>query len=250
MVFNILKMACLGLMLCAMVVPAPVEANEPVHGATSGSAMLIADIGWKETDRIDGLVNYTRQIEGSELSAYKGVSVIDCPIELLYAILTNVSEHNTWITYCASARELVRSSDNHQSYQYYNFDVPWPLSNRDVVVHCTTQTNWSEGTIIIQGDAIKEPLVPLKKNHLRITDSSHTWILESITPDSTRVTFLSRTLMDGPVPRLLNRLVSHVIPSTSLKNLKKISMDKFQAFNDRLLAKNYPRPLDAAVTDP
>jgi hypothetical protein len=231
-------------------VPAQVAADEPVHGSLSDSAMLIADTGWKETNQCDGIVNYTRQIEGSELSAYKGVSVIDCPIELLYAILTNVSEHNTWITYCASARELVRSSDNHQSFQYYDFDVPWPLSNRDVVVHCTTETNWAEGTIIIQGDAIKEPLVPLKKNHLRITDSSHTWILESITPDSTRVTFLSRTLVDGPVTSLLNRLVSHVIPSTSLKNLKKISMDKFQTSLDRLLAKNCPRPMDDAVTAP
>ncbi|GAB6094890.1 START domain-containing protein [Desulfatiferula olefinivorans] len=249
MASNVFKIFFLGLIICCML-PSMIGAKEPVDASVPGFEPGLSDPDWKETDRCDGFVSFTRRIEGSELTAYKGVGIIDCPIELLFAVLTNVSEHNTWVTYCASARELVRSSDNHQSFQYYDFDVPWPLSNRDVVVHCTTRTNWAEGRIIIQGDAIKEPLVPVKKDHLRITDSSHTWILESVSPDSTRVTFLSRTLVSGPVPGLLNRLVSHVIPATSLRNLKKLSMDKFQASSERLLAKNCPRPADADVTAP
>lgn len=242
MVYKELKTMCLGLILYSMIA-VPVSNAADLSGTAPTEALLSNTLanepGWNELEKTDGVINYTKRIDGTTFTAYKGVCVIDCPIELLFAILHNVPEHSKWISYCATSKEIERPSYN-RSFQYYDFDVPWPLSDRDIVVQCTTQANWSDGTIIIKGEAVKEPMVPLKKSHMRITDSRQQWILEQISPDQTLVTFVSYTTMDGPVPGMLNKLVSNVIPSNSLKNLKKISTEKYLSSSARFLAETCP----------
>lgn len=225
-----IRIACLVMVSLLFLTIHPILADELNH---------VPHTGWNETETSGGVTNYSRHIEGSDLTAYKGVCVIDCPLEILYSILSNIPEHSKWVKYCATSREINRSSESN-SLQYYDFDIPWPLSNRDIVVHCTTDADWEAGKIIIQGEAIKEPLVPIKKDHLRITDSKQEWILEQISPDSTQVTFISYTTIDGPVPSILNALISRVIPSASLKNLKKLSAEKQRTANNRFFAKILP----------
>ncbi|MBU1170543.1 MAG: hypothetical protein KKD44_13350 [Proteobacteria bacterium] len=242
MALNGFKIACLGMVLIFIVSAYSVFADEPDPTFLSGCSLSNSqqqDRAWCETEKSEGVTNFTKTIQGSDLNAYKGVCIIDSPIEIIYDILSNVSEHSKWIKYCATSRELDRPSDK-QSFQYYDFDVPWPLANRDIVVHCTTEADWGRGKITIQSEAVKEPLVPIRKNHMRITDSRQEWILEQVTPDSTRVTFVSYTNMEGPVSKMLNKLISKVIPSSSLKNLKKISMEKYLSASDRFIAKTYP----------
>jgi hypothetical protein len=185
-----------------------------------------ADKGWKETEHNEGISNYTKEIKGSDLNAYMGICVVDSSLETIYSVLSNVPEHIKWITFCSTASYLEKQSIN-DSYQYYDFNVPWPFLNRDMVVHCTTKIDWQMGKIVINTEAVKDPIVPIKKGHLRITDSKQKWVLEQIAPNKTKITFVSVTTLKDPVPRILNRLISQVIPSSSLKNLKKIATEKY-----------------------
>lgn len=184
---------------------------------------ILSESAWKLTKRSHGVSHFTQHIKKCDVNAYKGVFVIDRPLETIHSLVTNVENHPLWVTFC-SASSTIRKISADDAIQYYRFDVPWPFLNRDIVVHCTQRTDPITGTVTIDSQAVKTPVVPLKKNHLRITDAKHKWIFERIDHRRTKVTFISMTNMEGQTPRALKKLISQVIPSSSLENLKTISM--------------------------
>ena len=198
--------------------------------------IFLAENAWNLTERGKGVTHYSQSVKGSDLNAYKGVCLIDSSIENVYAFLIDVSRHTSWIAYCSKSAVVEKNSDS-DAIQYYDFDVPWPLSNRDIVVHCTTEVDSKTGAITISSSAVKDSVVPLKKDHLRITDAKQKWVIEQIAPEKTRVTLYSLTHIKGPAPKLLKKLVSHVIPSTSLKNLRLQAMKNTQTSPSRYIAK-------------
>jgi hypothetical protein len=131
----------------------------------------------------------------------------------------------------------VKKSSDEDVIQYFNFDVPWPFLNRDIVVHCTQKTEPQTGKIILDCFAVKTPLVPLKKNHMRITDSRQQWTLEKIGSGKTRITFVSITNIESSVPGILKRLISQIIPSKSLENLLSLSNNADSSVSSQYLAK-------------
>ena len=184
---------------------------------------ILSESAWKLTKKSRGISHYKQPIKEYDVNAYKGVLVIDRPLETIYSLVTNVENHPLWVTFCSSSSTIRKNSED-DAIQYYRFDVPWPFLNRDIVVHCTQKTDPVTGTVTIDSQALKTPMVPLKKNHLRITDAKHKWIFERIDQRRTKVTFISMTNMEGQTPRALKNLISQVIPSSSLENLKAISM--------------------------
>ncbi len=177
---------------------------------------------WTLTKKEKGVTHYSQPVKGYELNAYKGVCTINKSVGDVYSMLTDVASHPTWVAYCDSS-SIVKKNSDEDAIQYYNFDIPWPFLNRDIVVHCRQKTNPQTGTVIIDCNAVKTPVVPLKKNHMRITDAKQRWVLEAVDHDRTRVTFIALTSIDGPAPGILKRLISNVIPSTSLENFKTVS---------------------------
>jgi hypothetical protein len=189
----------------------------------SSNDFSISETGWKTSKKSHGVIHYTQPIKGCEMSAYKGVFIIDRPIETILSLVKDVTNHSSWVTFCSSSAIIKKNSES-DAIQYYNFDVPWPFLNRDIVVHCIQKTDPATGTITIESNAVKSANVPLKKNHLRITDAKHRWVLEEIEPGKTRVTFISMTNVEGAAPNALKRLISQIIPATSLEKLLALSM--------------------------
>lgn len=198
---------------------------------------LLDSNGWDPIEVSEGVSHFSKPIPNSTFKAYKGVCVINCPLDILYSILSDVPAHTKWITYCESSVELARPEPN-QSIQYYTFDIPWPLCDRDIVVNCSVNSDWDAGRVTIISEAIKDRKtpVPVQKDLLRVTDSEQIWNLEYVSSSETKVTFYSYASMDGVVPAMLNNLISCVIPSTSLKNLKQISSGRFHSSSLKFLA--------------
>lgn len=197
----------------------------------------LSENAWKVTEKDQGVTHYSQKIKGSGINAYKGVCIINKPIDTIFSLLSDIPSHPTWVAYCSSS-SLIKKNSEDDTIQYYNFDVPWPFLNRDIVVHCTQRTDPVTGTITIDSYAVKAPVVPLKKNYLRVTDANQKWLLEQIEPGITRVTFIALTNIEGDAPNILKNLISHEIPSTSLENLKTIAMKMTTPTPNRYIAKS------------
>ena len=99
---------------------------------------------WKYIDTVNGISNFEKIMPDKKSNAYKGVCIINSPIKTIYSIMTDIKNHNQWVKYCKSSKTIKKNSPSSLT-QYYQFEIPWPFSNRDMVVNSTVDTDWNAG---------------------------------------------------------------------------------------------------------
>jgi hypothetical protein len=178
---------------------------------------------WKLIFDKDGITLHAREVIDHPQAQFKGVCIVRQPIDAVGAVLSDVSSYPKWFFKCIEARKIQseNSSELH-FFLYVAIDTPWPFSDRDVVYKTDVTIDYASGKVFIQSVASKKPFVELKKQYVRITDSKHQWILERISDDRTRITFINRTNAAGPFANYLSNSGMHDTTIHSLQNLKKI----------------------------
>ena len=178
---------------------------------------------WKLIDDRDDITLYSREVSGQPQAQFKGVCIVRQPIEAVGSVLSDVGSYPKWFFKCIEAKKIpTENSSEFHFFLYVAIDTPWPFLDRDVVYETDVTIDYAAGKVFIQSVALKRPLVQLKKQYVRITDSEHQWILERISADLTRITFINQTNAAGPLANYLSNSGMHDTTIHSLENLKKI----------------------------
>ena len=177
---------------------------------------------WKSIIDEDGIALFARGVDGHADAQFKGICTVNRSLEAVGSILSDIGSYPKWFFKCIEARKIpaANSSDLH-FFLYVAIDTPWPFSDRDAVYETEISIDYALGRVVIMSRALKEPLVPLRKQYVRITDSEHQWILERISADCTRVTFINRTNAGGPFANYISNPGIRDTTLFSLKNLRK-----------------------------
>jgi hypothetical protein len=185
----------------------------PVISAADGDWQLIADQ--------EGITLYTREVSGYTEAQFKGVCMVNRPLETVGSILADIDSYPKWFFKCIEARKIpAENSSELQFFLYVAIDTPWPFSDRDAVYKTEIAIDYALGKVVIRSAALKQPLVPLRRQYVRITDSENQWILEKISADFTRITFINRTNAGGPFANYLSNPGTRDTTVHSLENLK------------------------------
>jgi hypothetical protein len=177
---------------------------------------------WKSIIDEDGIALFSREVGGHAEAQFKGVCTVNRSLEAVGAILSDIGSYPKWFFKCIEARKIpAANSSALHFFLYVAIDTPWPFSDRDVVYETDISIDYAFGKVVIMSRALIEPLVPLRKQYVRITDSEHQWILERISADRTRVTFINRTNAGGPFANYLSNPGIRNTTLFSLKNLRK-----------------------------
>jgi hypothetical protein len=178
---------------------------------------------WKLIDDRDGITLYSRQISGQPQAQFKGVCIVRRPIEAVGSVLSDVGSYPKWFFKCMEAKKIpTENSSELHFFLYVAIDTPWPFLDRDVVYKTDVAVDRASGKVFIQSVALKRPFVQLKRQYVRITDSEHQWILERVSAELTRITFINRTNAEGPFADYLSNSGMRDTTIHSLENLKKI----------------------------
>ena len=178
---------------------------------------------WKLIVDKDGITLYAREVNGHPQGQFKGICIVHQPIEAVGSVLSDVGSYPKWFFKCIEAKKIpTENSSEFHFFLYVAIDTPWPFLDRDVVYETDVTIDYAAGKVFIQSVALKRPLVQLKKQYVRITDSEHQWILERISADLTRITFINQTNAAGPLANYLSNSGMHDTTIHSLENLKKI----------------------------
>ena len=101
-------------------------------------APLSADEGkeakWKLAKNKKGVKVYTRKVEGISFKEYKGVTTIKTSLARLVALAADIEAGPDWIDTCSKG-ELLKQVNPRESYTYSLNGAPWPVRDRDAVVH-------------------------------------------------------------------------------------------------------------------
>lgn len=201
---------------------------------------LFAQEQWKSVSDDKGVAIYSRRVAGHEESEFKAVTDIDQPIEVIGAVLAEIPAYTGWFFKCLQAGKIPQISSTAYNFKVYiALDAPWPLWPRDIIYDVKIKIDMASGKVEVRCKAVPEPVVPIQKEHVRITDAELHWVLERIEPHRTRIIFIMRTDAGGSISSYWSDLGCRKTIYHSLLNLHGIAADpRFQALG-RKLAQDY-----------
>jgi len=189
-------------------------------------ALVVAASDWKLIANEEGVALYSRKVNGHSELEFKGVCLINQPLEVIGAVLSDIPSYPKWFFKCMESKKIpVENTSDLNYYLYAAIDTPWPFSDRDVVYNAKVAIDSDLGKVVIKSTALTEPFVPLKNGYVRITDSEHQWIFERVTSERTRITFINRTNAAGPFANYISNPGTRDTTVHSLENLKKWAGD-------------------------
>jgi hypothetical protein len=189
---------------------------------------------WEMIDESDGIKLY--QKKNCNEDTFKTECIIGSSLEAIFKVLYDIPAHTRWVKYC-NFSSIIKQTNANGLIHYYNFDMPWPFQNRDMVVNTFLYKDWNNREIRIYGNAFNDKAIPVKEGHIRVTESTHEWVLKEIGHGLTKVTYKSRTILNDSMPEMFACHLSKTMPQSMLLNLKKITQTAPDRASDRYIAK-------------
>ena len=189
--------------------------------------ILGADGDWNLITDDDGIALYTRSLRDNSTSEFKGICVVDRPIETVGSVLSDVASYPDWFFRCIQSHKIpTEDSSDLDFLLYVAIDTPWPFTHRDAVYKVVTTIDHAAGKVVVRCATSKAQRVPRRKNFVRITDSRLQWILERLSAGQTRITFINRTHAAGSWGDYISNSGTRATTLHSLKNLQKLLIKK------------------------
>lgn len=177
----------------------------------------LAQYNWELEKEKDGISVYLSDVPGS---AYKAVKV-ECTLTGTYAklvaLLTNVSQFNKWIYNTKTSRILKENTPLDFIY-YSETHMPWPLSNRDAIIHMRIKTDSLPRFLIINGTG--EPdLFPEIFGMVRVTQYKASWKVTMPTPKTIQISYILELDPGGNIPAWIANSFADKGPLGTFSNL-------------------------------
>lgn len=185
---------------------------------TLSNLIVFSQYTWKLEKNKDGIQVYT---SASPTSSYKSVRV-ECTFKGTYAklisILTNVRKFEDWI-YHTKMTKLIRKN-NHYDFVYYSeTSMPWPLSNRDVVLQLTIRTDSLPKFLLIEGRDV-EDILPEMPFRVRVPHYLAKWKVTMPSAGQLRISYIVDVNPGGSIPVAVVNMFVDKGPFETFKNLE------------------------------
>ncbi len=178
------------------------------------------DSGWKRVLSEDGINVAAREIPDNPNLEFRGVGVIQANIFQLLAIIDDSSRHCEWQANCIVSK-VVKSVGEFERYIYHRVDSPWPVSDRDVVVHGTVEANIEARTVVSRFRAVQLAGHPPVSGVVRMPTLSGFYKFEALTDTSTRVTYQVVADTGGLLPAWLSNRAARKLPLGTLLGMRR-----------------------------
>ncbi|WP_207766253.1 START domain-containing protein [Leptospira wolffii] len=172
--------------------------------------------GWDLEKEKNGIVVHTRQIEGSELREFRGKTRLKTSLHTVIALMEDNPNYTTWLKDCKKS-EAVKVLNPKEKYIYIQNGVPWPLNDRDFVIHSILIQDKNTGAVTYQMRPVSN-VVPEKSGLVRGTIRGF-WKFVPM-GDEVEVTYQVHSEPGGSIPTSIANFVVVDIPYETLKKMK------------------------------
>ncbi|MFN0034508.1 MAG: START domain-containing protein [Saprospiraceae bacterium] len=181
--------------------------------------------GWKSKGEKDGVKVFYRKT--SDVHELKLVTSLKVPLSGLVTLLSEVENYPKWGYKVAESKELKKVSDT-EIYYYSRLDFPWPLDDRDIVVHSTMEQDPT--TRRITATSIAQPdYLPANKGVVRMRNSRTSWTLLPGPGGWTYVEYFIHSDPGGSLPDWLINMAIDVGPRETIKGMRNfVRQEKYQ----------------------
>jgi hypothetical protein len=179
------------------------------------SAVFAQAQTWKLTRNKDGIKVY--QSDNTGFKNIKVLATLTGSYDQFIAVLRNVGGYSNWVYANKSAR-ILKEVDDNEYYYYSETNIPWPLNNRDAVVHARVERD-PKGRFIRLTEESIPGMVTKKSGVVRITKSSVSWSVTQTAPGVLSIEYLFSAEPGGSVPAWIANNFADKGPYESFKKL-------------------------------
>lgn len=173
---------------------------------------------WKlERDR-NGIKVYTRRVEGIAFKQYKGIVNLKAPLPTVIAVIEDIEAAPEWVDSC-KRMELVERISPTESYTYNYVPAPWPVKDRDAVVHNVITQDTKTFVVTIKQKAAPDKKARIKKA-VRVERIEGLWTLTPQKDGSTELIYQVLSDPGGGLPAWLVNAVAISQPFNTLESLQ------------------------------
>lgn len=175
---------------------------------------------WKLSKDKDGIKVYLAENPKSKFKSIKVECTLSGTFEKLIAVLTDVEHLKDWV-YNTKISYLIKKISPYDLYYYTETSIPWPMSNRDAVVHLKIIKDSSQNFMKISSTN-ENRLVPEKDGKVRVIYSLINWYVTMPTPRTMAIVYTFETDPGGNLPAWLVNSFADKGPYESFKKLSEI----------------------------
>ena len=161
---------------------------------------------WKLVKDNNWIQVFESDMNCSNFKRVKVECTIDGTFDKLLKILNNVENHRTWI-YNTKRSYIVKRISANEYFYYTETFLPWPLQNRDAVVHIKFHRDSQDRFLKIAAEGVPEYL-PAVSGKIRVPRSANSWTVTAPAPNKLHVEYVFEADPGGSLPAwLVNGLV-------------------------------------------
>ncbi len=179
-----------------------------------------ADDSWQPLLTQDGVSVEERTAPGRALPELRATVEIDAAIFEVLAVIADVPRQPEWVHDCVAAR-IVRVLGPDVALIYNRTGVPWPASDRDVLLHSELKLVAASTHAAVLLASTTDPNVPPVDGVVRMPRLVGGYDLVSLAPTRTRVTYRIDIDPGGSLPTWLVTRTSRETPLGTLLGLRK-----------------------------
>lgn len=178
---------------------------------------------WELIKDDDGIKVYTRTIPDSKIKEFKGVTNIRATLDGILGVLNDTDACPKWVHNCKDPLK-VRDVSFNEGYIYQVINFPFPVNDRDLVLHSKMKHDPVTKVVTIQLTSIPDYISETK--NVRIKKSNGNYFIKPIDDGSFEVTWQHHSEPGGGIPKwLVNKLIVDM-PFNTLRNLRSIVQEE------------------------
>ncbi len=160
---------------------------------------------WTFIKEKEGIKIYTCTEAGKTVKSYRGETDIHAPAEKIFALIENVNNTDWWDKNLTRIKVL--QYEKFKSARYYLvYNLPWPVTNRDLCVDVTISIDPLTGVRTIT--ALPLPgFIPEKSDMVRITSYRQTWTIRPAGNELSHVVLEGHVDPAGNIPDWLSNML-------------------------------------------
>jgi hypothetical protein len=175
---------------------------------------------WKLSKDKDGIKVFLAENPKSKFKSIRVECTLQGNFDKLIAVLTNVDHLKDWV-YNTKTSYLIKKITPYDLYYYTETSIPWPMTNRDAVVHLKVMKDSLQRFVKVS--AVSEPLfMPEREDKIRIPRSNITWHITMPTKNSVSIIYVFEADPGGNLPPWVVNSFADKGPYESFKNLSEL----------------------------
>lgn len=181
--------------------------------------------GWEGGKESDGIRVWTRAIPGSPVRAFKATMVTKTSLAGLVNLIQDTDNAPRWVYSTDRIQLLKRDIDKGTFVLRAQINIPWPLTDRDVIVGGQVVQDEKTHVVTITSRALVSPEYPADPAYVRMPQMEGLWVFRPMGNDLVEVTMYGHADPGGHIPPGIVNMMIDMTPRKTLEGMRRMLPD-------------------------